>query len=159
MDISDIIKNDFFTLISFLYGISWVEWLKGFIHWTVVTYLIYMILMRSKRQALKKGKAYYKKLRKKTHVKLLVVVAFFLDIWYNFVWWSPLLLLAGAIDSILLKRIIVEVPRELLLTDRLERLLVEGEGVRYWIAHKTCKHLLDPHEEGGHCDRPKTAKR
>lgn len=59
------------------------------------------------------------------------------------------------LDSIIMNMIIAtilmfEVPKEWLYTDRCKRHMNE-DGWRGKVARWSCRHFLDPFEEGGHC--------
>jgi len=80
-----------------------------------------------------------------------------LSLWANR-FGKPLLYFGLFIDflgnMIWLTIIMLELPREYLVTQRLERHLKSGAGWRYEIAKWACSNLLDAYDpKGCHCDR------
>lgn len=48
--------------------------------------------------------------------------------------------------------VFLELPRELLVTDRLKRHMHKSKGWRFWLARYICDHLLDVFDPSGdHC--------
>lgn len=67
----------------------------------------------------------------------------------------PFLVLGGLLDvvvNLMVSVVLLELPKEFLLTQRLTRHL-KGEGWRKELARWVCEHLLDPFDprDGGHC--------
>lgn len=61
-------------------------------------------------------------------------------------------LLDFLMNMLVMTILLLELPREWLVTARVSRHQKTGSGYRYRIAHWMCKHLLDPFDPSGcHC--------
>lgn len=69
-----------------------------------------------------------------------------------FLWFG--LILDFLVNQIVMTVVLLEIPRELLVTTRVTRHKYEGTGWRKRVAEAMCKHLLDPFDPTGcHCKK------
>jgi hypothetical protein len=103
------------------------------IDWAIYTYFFYLLFVVTMA-----AKAAWGNLSIVPRVLLVpaALVAVLMDVFFNLV---PATV------------IFLDLPRELLFTQRLERYKAQGAGWRYTVARWICQNLLDPFQQGGHC--------
>ena len=106
----------------------------GLIDWVIYTYLFYLLFVVTMA-----AKAAWDNLSIVPRVLLVpaALVAVLMDVFFN--------LVAATV-------IFFDLPREWLFTQRLERYKAQGAGWRYTLARWICQNLLDPFQQGGHCN-------
>ena len=107
---------------------------SGPIDWAIYTYFFYLLFVVTMA-----AKAVWANLSIVPRVLLVpaALVAVLMDVFFNLI---PATL------------IFLDLPRELLFTKRLERYKAQAAGWRYTVARWICQNLLDPFQQGGHCN-------
>lgn len=107
----------------------------GVIDWTIYTYVFYLLFVVTMG-----AKAAWPNLTviPRTLLVPAALVAVVMDVIFN--------LIPATI-------IFLNLPRELLFTQRLDRYEEEGSGWRYRIAIWICQNMLNPFQQGGHCTK------